>query len=337
MKKIFCDNCMANTECEYEESVIKEVIDGIEIEYLEKRYICSICHDITYDNECLDYNVFQANQKLREKTGLITVEEIKSISEKYNIGAKPLATVMGIGEATIMRYLDGKNPSKEISEMLKLALRSPEFFEINLMANKDKITELAFKKALGKVKQIELSNEHSKIYQTALYIASKYEDTTNLALQKILYFINGFSDNFLGSALFSDSPEAWLHGPVYPDIYDSLSYFKSDTIDVETILNGYEFELTEQEKDYIDNVASIFACYSGTCLRNMSDLTDPWLMAREGLSDDEYSNREIDDKDIKKYFAEVISKYNINSVEDISKYVNDLLATIIENNKCKKG
>lgn len=60
------------------------------------------------------------------------------------------------------------------------------------MSNQDKITDLAFKKALGRVKQLELSNEHSKIYQIALYIIGNYEDTTNMALQKILYFVNGF-------------------------------------------------------------------------------------------------------------------------------------------------
>ncbi|MDE6142375.1 MAG: DUF4065 domain-containing protein, partial [Bacilli bacterium] len=219
---------MKDTNCEYEEGVIKEIIDGIEVEYLEKRYICSICHEKVYDEETFNYNVLEANSKLREKTGLITINEIRELSAKYDIGVKPLALVMGLGEVTLMRYLEGKNPTRDISDKLKMALKSPEYFEINLMDNKDKITDVAFKKALGRVKQLELSHDHSKIYQVALYIISKYEDTTNMALQKILYFVNGFSNKFLGSYLFNDLAQAWIHGPVYPDIYDSLSYFKYD-------------------------------------------------------------------------------------------------------------
>lgn len=330
MKTIFCENCMKDTECEYEEGLIRENIDGIEVKYLEKRYICSICHEKVYDNETFNYNVLEANNKLREKTGLITIKEIKELSSKYDIGIKPLSLVMGLGEVTLMRYLDGKNPSKEISDKLKLALKSPEYFEMNLMDNQDRITELAFKKALGRVKQLELSNDHSKIYQVALYIISKFDDTTNLALQKILYFVNGFSNQFLGDYLFSDVAQAWVHGPVYPDIYDSLSYFKYDIIDSNKILCSYDFELSENEKRYIDSIAPLFACYSGSCLRNMSHLTDPWIEARKGLNDDDYSNREIEFSDIEKYFNDTCLKYKIEKEEDVRKYVDDLLISIIK-------
>ncbi len=336
MKKVFCDNCMMDTDCKYEEGVVKEKIDGIEIEYLEKRYICSVCHEKTYDDECLDYNVLQANEKLREKTGLITVTEIRQIMEKYCIGIKPLSLSLGLGEVTLLRYLEGKNPTKEISEKLKLTLNSPEYFEMNLMNNKDKITEVAFRKALGKIKQWELSKDHSKIYQVALYIIHRYEDTTNMALQKILYFVNGFSNKFLGEYLFLDTAQAWQHGPVYPDIYDSLSYFKADFLDSRNILCDYEFELSDDEKKYIDSVAPMFACYSGSCLRNMSHLTDPWREARKGLSDDVPSDRIIEKKDIEKYFDNVCLKYKINDFKDIREYVDDLLFKVIEDSDRKK-
>lgn len=332
-KRLFCETCMTDTDCEYEEETIQENIDGIEIEYMEKRYICSNCHEKVYDSETFDSNALEANQKLREKTGLITINEIKEISEKYNIGMKPLALVMGLGEVTLMRYIDGKNPTKEISDRLKLALRSPEFFEINLMNNKDRITELAFKKALGRVKQLELSNDHSKIYQVALYIISKYEETTTLALQKILYFVNGFSNKLLGEFLFKDIAQAWKHGPVYPDIYDSLSYFKYDTIDSLDVVYNFELELKDNEKKYIDEVVPLFACYSGNCLRNMSHLTDPWIEARKGLNDDDYSNRIIEKSDVEKYFDEVCTNYNIENPKDIRKYIADLLNQLEKVNK----
>ncbi len=328
MKNIFCENCMKDTECKYDEGIISENIDGFDIEYLEKRYICSICHEKVYDEETSNYNILEANNKLREKTGLITIKEIKELSSKYNIGVKPLALVMGLGEVTIMRYLEGKNPTKEISDKLKLALKNPEYFEVYLMSNQDKITDLAFKKALGRVKQLELSNEHSKIYQIALYIIGNYEDTTNMALQKILYFVNGFSKKFLGKYLFDDVAQAWIHGPVYPEIYNSLAYFKKDALDSNQILANYEIDLNAKEKEYLDSIVPLFARYSGSCLRNMSHLTKPWIDAREGLAEDDYSDREIANKDIDAYFKDVCSKYEIVSTKDIYRYIMDLLSDI---------
>lgn len=332
-KILFCETCLVDTECKYEEGIRKEKIDDIKIEYLEKRYVCLRCHEKVYDSETYDWNVFEANKKLREKTGLITVDDINEISEKYNIGVKPLAVVLEVGEATMMRYLAGKNPTKEISDRLKMALRSPEFFEMALMKNKEKLTDIAFKKALGKVKQLELSSGNSKVYQVALYVISKYEDTTNMALQKILYFLNGFSSKFLDDYLFNDLAQAWIHGPVYKDVYDSLSYYKSDFIEAKDLLGDYKFDLTDLEKEYIDNVASLFACFSGSCLRNMSHLTNPWIIAREGLEEEEYSDRIIDQRDIKKYFEDIISKYDIKNYDDIKRYIEDLLLVVNDSKK----
>lgn len=59
---------MKDTECKYDEGIISENIDGFDIEYLEKRYICSICHEKVYDEETSNYNILEANNKLREKT-----------------------------------------------------------------------------------------------------------------------------------------------------------------------------------------------------------------------------------------------------------------------------
>ena len=49
---------------------------------------------------------------------IITIEEILEILEKYNIGKKPLSLVLGWGEVTIIRYLDGSIPDKLHSDVL---------------------------------------------------------------------------------------------------------------------------------------------------------------------------------------------------------------------------
>ena len=334
MKKQFCTYCMDYRECEFQEKNKKEKIDNIEIEYLEKCYICKTCGEKIY-GDLLDYNTIEANNKLREKTGLIQVSEIQEILNKYNIGKKPLSLVLGLGEITITRYLDGQNPTRDNSELLKNILRNPILYEMYLEVNKDKISEIAYKKSLGKTKQIELKENKSKIYNVALYIINKVKEIDALSLQKILYYCELFSNKFLNKNILKINPEAWIYGPVYKDIYDSFSYYKYNKIDYNELLTNDSFDLDEKEKEYLDTIIKDFGYYSGSILREMTHLTDPWLNARVGLEPNEYSNRIIDEKDIEKYAKKIIKEYNIKELDDISKYSENLFnqaKKIIENN-----
>ena len=235
----YCTNCLKNVNCKYEEKMIKENINGIEIEYLEKYYICDNCKEKFY-GDLYDYNITTANEKLREKTGLITVKEIEEIIDKYNIGKKPLSLVLGFGEITITRYLSGQNPTKDNSDLLKSVLNNPFLYEMFLIGNKDKITPAAYKKSMGKTKQVELSNSHSKLYDISLYILDRQKEVDPLSLQKLLYFTCGFSSALNNGFIISDCSEAWIHGPVYREIYDAFSredyiYTEDDMVDEEEL------------------------------------------------------------------------------------------------------
>lgn len=323
MKKKFCDNCLKDVNCQYKEEVVSEIIDHESVTYLKKYYICDNCNHIFYD-DLLDYNVTTANTELRKLNNLITIDEIHQILEKYNIGKKPLSNILGLGEITITRYLDGQNPSRENSKFLKEILNNPNLYELYLITNKDKITELAFKKSLGKTKQLELTTAHSKLYNVALYIINKLEETTPLALQKILYFAEGFSNIILKEDLFNDSPEAWVYGPVYREIYDCFSYYKYNNINYSEILKDYDFNLTDNEKKYLDEMILMFGCYSGKVLREMTHLTKPWLKTRAGLEFDETSERVIEKDIMVEYFDEISNQYNIKAINDIKKYSVDI-------------
>lgn len=324
IKKIYCMSCDEVKDCDLHQENITKKIDGIDISYLRKYYICSSCGDEVYDNEIIDYNVSAANEELRKKTGLITKSEIREILSKYSISQKNLSKVLGFGEIQISRYLKSGNPSKEHSDILKSIKDNPFIFEGYLLNSNGILEEKIYKKQLGKVRQIELTNIHSKIYNVGIYIMETTHDITNLSLQKILYFLYGFSNELLGYHLFDELPKAWIHGPVYNNIYDAFSYYFNEIIDPSEILKNKELDLTEEEKKYIDCVASFFTCYSGSKLRNMSHLTEPWIKARKGLQDDERSDRDIESSDISKYFKKIIEEYKICTYDDVKKYAEDL-------------
>ena len=56
----------------------------------------------------------------------------------------------------------------------------------------------------------------------------------------------------------------------------------------------------------------------------MTHLTDPWINSREGLKEDDPTNRIISIQDMETYFKKVCEDYNINRVKDIHKYSEDL-------------
>jgi len=322
MKK-FCDNCLKKVDCVYKEKETIIEIDNKKIKYIKKYYICNECNNEFLD-DLYDYDVETVNNELRKINNIITKEEIEEILKKYNIGKKPFSIVLGLGEINVIRYLNGSNPTKEISDLLKNVLNNPFLYELYLTGNKDKISEIAYKKSLGKTKQIELTNEKSKLYNISLYIINKLEDTDPLSLQKILYFINGFSKLFLGKHIFNDKPEAWIYGPVYKEIYDSFSYYHSDKINYNELLKDREYDLSDNEKKYIDTIIEDFGSYSGSILREMTHLTKPWINARKGLDKKEPSNRKIEVKDIDNYFKNIYDEYKMKELKDISKYSEKL-------------
>lgn len=322
-KKEFCTYCMKERECTYKEKQKNEVIDNIKIEYLEKYYVCNTCGNKIY-GDLLDYNTLEANKKLREKTGLITIDEINEIIKKYNIGKKPLSLVLGLGEITITRYCDGQNPTKENSVLLKQISTNPWLYEMYLTINKDKITDIAYKKSLGKTKQLELISDNSKLYEIALYFIKQVKEIDALSLQKLIYFANGLSKPFLGKLLVLDTAESWKYGPVYKDIYDSFSYYAYNRIDYEELLKNYNDNLDEKEKEFLDEIIMDFGCYSGKILREMTHLTDPWVNARVGLEDNEPSDRVIELDEMNKYFQSVYNDYNMKKISDIQKYSDSL-------------
>ena len=313
MNKEFCSKCMKTVNCKINEGIISEIIDGIKIKYLEKFYICDECGSKIY-GDLINYNVKEANNELRKHTGLITIEEIEEISKKYNIGKKPLSLVLGLGEVT-----------------LKNVLNNPMLYEMYLIVHKDDITETAYKKSLGKTKQIEFIEGKSKMYNVALYIISKLKEVDSLALQKIMYFANLLSNNFLNNYLITEESESWKFGPVYKDIYDCFSYYGYNKIDYEELLKDNKIDLDDNEKKFLDVIIKDFGYYSGGILREMTHLTDPWINTRIGLDKDMPSNRKITFDELDKYNKKISKEYNIKTIDDISKYSIDLFERAKEN------
>lgn len=333
MNKGFCEKC--NNLVEYE---IKEVDEKIEIkgkEYNYKRLIgyCKNCGEEISSNEINDENLIRIDNAYRNEENIIKTEEINKILSKYKIGKKPLSKLLGWGEVTLIRYLNGDVPSKVYSDQLYKILNDEEYMSKILEENKELITEKAYnnvKKAINQLKETKFQTSiESEIEVISEYIITIGKEITPLSLQKILYYAQGFYKAFFGKFLFEDDCQAWVHGPVYVNIYEKYKEFKSANISIDI---DYDIEdiIVDEKREILDVIIKYFGYYNGKALEKMSHYETPWINARKGLLPTENSNNIINKEDIKDYFEKVKNKYDMLNILDIKKYSDDQFKRVIE-------
>ncbi|KJS16154.1 MAG: zinc finger/helix-turn-helix protein [Peptococcaceae bacterium BRH_c4b] len=327
----FCEKCHDMVEYSVKEEKKTKIIKGKEIKYTGRVAFCSECEDELFVADVRDYNLQMLDIAFREQEKLISVSEIESILERYKIGKRPLSLLLGWGEVTVTRYLNRDIPTKQYSETLKKILYDPNYMAEILEKNKEKITTHAYtvcKQALEKIdngtvqKTFELENE-GKIDSFVKYLLNNCAEVTPLALQKLLYYVQGFYKAFQGEYLFKDDCEAWVHGPVYRNIYYKYKDHGYNPIE-ESNVNYGEINLSMPEKEIIDSVITNFACYSGKVLEKMTHIETPWRVTRRGLGDNEVSDMIINKELIANYFVGIKSKYNMLNISDIRDYSTDL-------------
>lgn len=333
MNKGFCEKC--NNLVEYE---IKEVDEKIEIKgkkYNYKRLIgyCKNCGEEISSNEINDENLIRIDNAYRNEENIIKTEEINKILSKYKIGKKPLSKLLGWGEVTLIRYLNGDVPSKVYSDQLYKILNDEEYMSKILEENRELITEKAYnnvKKAINQLKETKFQTSiESEIEVISEYIITIGKEITPLSLQKILYYAQGFYKAFFGKFLFEDDCQAWVHGPVYVNIYEKYKEFKSANISIDI---DYDIEdiIVDEKREILDVIIKYFGYYNGKALEKMSHYETPWINARKGLLPTENSNNIINKEDIKDYFEKVKNKYDMLNILDIKKYSDDQFKRVIE-------
>ena len=196
MKKGYCENC--NKVVEYYTKETKDTfsIRGKEYTYNKLVGYCNNCNEEITANFLTDENLKRIDDKYREIEKIIKVEEITQILKKYKIGKKPLSKLLGWGEVTLTRYINGDIPTKPYSDELYKILDDVNYMEKILDKNKNNITEKAYNcaKEASKDLNANISNDNieNELELIAKYIILIGKEVTPLALQKILYYAQGF-------------------------------------------------------------------------------------------------------------------------------------------------
>jgi uncharacterized phage-associated protein len=134
-------------------------------------------------------------------------------------------------------------------------------------------------------------------YFLALIDEDSGDSITNLKLQKLVYYAQGFSLAILSKPLFSDTIQAWEHGPVIPSVYDKYKKHGARNIPKP---KRVDFSIySDQTKDLLNEVYEAYGQFSAWRLRELTHKEPPWKNA--------YPNGVITQKALKKFFKKLIA------------------------------
>jgi uncharacterized phage-associated protein len=139
------------------------------------------------------------------------------------------------------------------------------------------------------------------------FVAEHGDCLTNLKLQKILYYMQGWHLGLYTNPLFDDKFEAWVRGPVVPAVYHTYKKYGSKPIPTE--LDPTSPSLADIPKGVWDHVAEVWSAYGGWTaydLERLSHTEDPWKEARVGLEPDEPSSNTLSEATMARFFSEKV-------------------------------
>ncbi|MDR1918511.1 MAG: DUF4065 domain-containing protein [Tannerellaceae bacterium] len=102
---------------------------------------------------------------------------------------------------------------------------------------------------------------------------------SNMKLQKLLYYQQGFHLAYFGTPLFDEEIEAWMYGPVVPCVY---YHFKNhDNRGIE--YPGEVIPLSKDEESLFNEVYRVYGKYSAFGLMEMTHNEMPWKTTNVGV------------------------------------------------------
>ena len=324
MERAYCYECRKEVNYTISEKELAMPLKGETYTFIGKIAQCNDCNSEVYVAEIDDANMEALYDAYRIKNSLISSAHLKELITKYDIGKRPLSLLLNWGEMTYSRYFDGDMPTKQYSSILEKIYNDPNYFLSILEANKEQITQTAYEKSKRATLALIGLNEDRSILDLVIeYLVEQCEDITPLALQKALYYIQGFFYAFYNRFIFTEDCEAWVHGPVYRDVYNRYSQYRFDPIEPKReAIDDTCF--TTNEKVMLDSIIHSFCCYSGKVLEHFTHEENPWLQTRGDLPWDFRCDKTIDKSLIGEYFSAVKKKYDMLSPSDIGSYAHDM-------------
>jgi len=130
----------------------------------------------------------------------------------------------------------------------------------------------------------------------------KHSPLTNLKLQKLLYYAQAWHLVLRNESLFSETIEAWVHGPVVPAIFRRYREYRWNPI---LAVSGISVSIPL--KKHLEEVWKVYGKFDASALERLTHSEQPWIEARSGLPLDAPSHNVISNRSMKIFYSSLLN------------------------------
>ena len=242
-----------------------------------------------------------------------TKELLLLMMQRYEIGKKPLSRLLGWGETTVLRYLDGVEPNREFASRIEQLAQNPWEYANVLEKNKEKLTETAYKKTRKAVYREIFCDRSTEAMQYVVALAEG--DIAPYRVMMTLYYAQVCSMVLRGLPLFEEeavfSPGQSL---VYPRLYGHMMEYGVRMLQPET------GSLSTEDQNYLKQVYQVLNGYSPNALKAL------YVRAKRRIR--RHLKSEADSLSVdalKNQYENGFRKSGVEMPEDLKKYITDAL------------
>lgn len=124
-----------------------------------------------------------------------------------------------------------------------------------------------------------------------------------LKLQKLVYYAQAWSLVLRDEPLFQQNIQAWPHGPVVYDVWNTYKEYKHTAIPQP---DACELDFTDDELEVLEEVWNTYGELSARQLVHLTHSEQPWIEARQGLDPEEKSQEVILHETMKSYYEKYV-------------------------------
>ena len=156
--------------------------------------------------------------------------------------------------------------------------------------------------------------------------ADDSDNVTQMKLQKLLYYAQGYYLAEYGTPLFKEKIYAWDHGPFIKEVYAAYcNHGRNEIIDYDT-----ENNVNVEYLPFLSKIYDRFGKYTAYQLRNMTHSETPWKSTEQKKEIklsiiESFFNKVVESEFIKniKELESGTSEYTEYSMDDLKKLASD--------------
>jgi uncharacterized phage-associated protein len=139
-----------------------------------------------------------------------------------------------------------------------------------------------------------------RVQDVAAYVLRRRGPMRAMKLQRLVYYCQAWSLAWDGKPLFPEKVQAWMNGPVVPELF--LSH--RGRFLLASLPDGDAAKLTAAERGTVDAVLKRYGGKSSFWLGELAHREAPWRNARAGVAEDDPETRpEIPRAAMRRYYS----------------------------------